>query len=304
MQGGAVEGPSVPTVDQIDPAPGVPARGYEPAVVSLEVGGEVTCAGALVASDVVVTARHCVSVLAAPVACPDAGHPSVRDMPPQAIAVRVGDDAASAVERAHGRAILVSPGDDFCEGDIALVLLDAAVDGVAPFVLRATGAAAADHVRTVGWIDGALVLRDHVLVLATSPYEIRLHEPLRPFGAGGPALDETTGALIAIGSRADVAAPMGATVYVRTDAFTSLFEEAMDESAFGSPTTETHLLKAHDGPADMGATCVTGADCAAGACVSVDAARYCSRMCGPLDRCPSTYRCEVAQSGGAVCIKT
>jgi hypothetical protein len=250
-----------------------------------------------------VTARHCVSSLAATVECPDAGDLDARDVPPATIVVRSGDDAATAAERAHGRAILVSPGEDFCDADIALVLLDSAVEGVAPYALRPTGAATADHVRTVAWVDGALILRDHILVEATSPSEIGLHEPTSPFGAGGPALDETNGAIVGIASRAGPAG-LDQTTYVRTDAFVPLFQEAMAESAFGSPSTSEHLLKAHDGPADMGSTCRRGADCAAGECVTVDAARYCSRSCQPRDRCPSTFRCEIARGGGAVCIKT
>jgi hypothetical protein len=305
MQGpGGAAAPFEPDVDRDDPAPGIPARGYEPAVVSLEVGGAATCAGALVASDVVVTARRCVSVFADPLACPDSGRPAVRDLSPGDVVVRTGDYEETAVVRARGRAILVSPGDDFCDADIALLLLDTAVDGVAPFVVSATGTAAADHVRTVAWVDGALVLRDHVVVLSASSSTTRLHERLRPFGAGGPALDETKGEVVGIGSRVDGAGASGATVYVRADAFESLFQEAMAESAFGSPSTEAHLLKAHDGPADMGATCAAGADCAAGDCVALGAARYCSRACGPTDRCPATFRCEIAQGGGAVCVKT
>ncbi len=296
--------PAAPTVDRVDPADGVSARGYEPAVLSLAVGGVVTCAGALVASDVVVTARHCVTALTGPVECPDGGLVGAPALPPAAIVVRSGDDEASAVEWARGRAILVAPGDDVCDADIALVLLDAAVEGVAPFVPRATGPAAADHLRTVSWVGGELLLRDHVLVVGTSPAAMMLREPVQLFAAGGPALDETTGALVGIASRADAASSGFTTVYARTDAFASLFDEAMAESAYGSPSTTAHLLKAHVGPADMGATCSRGADCAAGACVAVDAARYCSRNCGPRDRCPSTFRCEIAAGGGAVCIKT
>jgi hypothetical protein len=296
--------PSGPKVDRVDPADGVPARGYEPAVVSLAVGGVVTCAGALVASDVVVTARHCVTAITGPVECPDAGRVGGSVLPPGAIVVRSGDDEAAAVECARGRAVLVPPGDDICDADIALVLLDAAVEGVAPFVPRATGPAAADHLRTVSWVGGELLLRDHVLVVGTSPAAMTLREPVPLFAAGGPALDETTGALVGIASRPDAPSSGSTTVYARTDAFAPLFDEAMAESAYGSPSTTAHLLKAHVGPADMGATCTRGADCAAGACVAVDAARYCSRTCGPRDRCPSTFRCEIAAGGGAVCIKT
>jgi hypothetical protein len=298
------EGPSAAAVDRVDPAPGVPARGYEPAVVSLEVGGVVTCAGALVASDVVITARHCVSRVKQSIDCASEVASAATDIPPAEIAIRVGDDSSAAVRLARGRAILVPSSSDICTADLALLLIDSAVDTVAPFRLRATGVAASQHVRSVAWWGSGLLLRDHVLVVATSAREIRLDEPERTFAAGGPALDEATGALIGIASRFDGSASAGGTVYVRADAFASLFDEAKAQSTFGSPTTGTHLLKANHAPADLGATCTSGADCAAGDCVELGAGRYCSRDCGPQDRCPADYRCERAQGGGAVCIKT
>lgn len=292
---------SAPTVDRVDPSPGIAARGYEPAVVSIEVGGQVACAGALVAADVVITARHCVSILAGPVACPGNRALPAREVPPSAIAVRTGDDSASALVRAHGRATLVQPGGDFCDGDLALVLLDTAIGTVVPLTVRPTGAAVADHVRTLAWIGDGLVLRDHVAVVGAAASELRLDEPAEPYGAGGPAIDEATGAIVGVASRPGP--PGEGLLYVRTDAFAALFEVAKAESAFGSPTSGTHLLKAHAGPADMGSICSGGRDCAAGACVSLGDAQYCSRSCGPHDRCPATFRCEIARPGGAVCIK-
>ncbi len=303
-EGSPVALPPVPDVDFVDPAPGVPARGYEPAVVSLETAGQVLCAGALVASDVVLTARHCVSVVSSPIQCPAAGSAQIADASPAAVVVRVGDDATSAVDRARGRAVLVPATRDFCDADIALLLLDTAIDGVAPFALRATGPATGEHVRSVSWSAGQLVLRDHVVVVATSASVIRLDELAVAFGAGGPAIDEESGAVVGVGSRADLLGPSAGTVYVRTDAYVPLFRAAMAESAFGSATRGTHLLKAHVGPADTGSTCAHGADCAAGACVALDSARYCSRACDPRDRCPPRFRCEVARGVGAVCIKT
>jgi hypothetical protein len=294
----------MPEVALADPPPGVPARGYEPAVLSLAIAGRADCAGVVVATDVVVTARHCVSTLAEAVSCPGALHDYVAAVPPRSIAVRAGDDASTATERARGRAILVPPGDDLCAGDIAIVLLDAPVEGIAPVAVRPTGAAAGEHVRTVEWVDGALVLRDHVTVEATSSTELMLHEPSSAFGAGGAALDEAHSALVGIASRSGGGGPGAPTVFVRADAFAFLFDEAEAESAFGAPSAGAHLLKPHAGPADMGATCSTGADCAAGACVSVDVGRYCSRTCGPRDRCPSTFKCEVTRGGRQVCVKT
>ena len=307
-----------PVVDLADPIPGVPARGYEPAVVSLDVGGAPRCAGALVASDVVVTARHCVSALRAAVLCPDAGSGVAGPLGPGAIAVRVGDDLATASERAHARAVVAPARDDLCDADVAFVLLDEAIDDVAPLAVHATGAASGDRVRTVEFErlvaaerapraePPIKVLRDHVPVLGTSALELWLREPAGD-AAGGPALDEASGDIVGVATRAETSGPVRGVVYARLDAFLPALGAALAESAFGIPSRAAHLLRAHKGPADLGATCVRGADCAAGACVEVDSARYCSRTCGPRDRCPPRYRCEPARTPSrteSVCIKT
>lgn len=294
---------ATPTVDQADPVPGVPARGYEPAVVLLDVAGQVVCAGALVASDVVVTARHCVSILRAPLACPDDAAQATAWLPPGSIAVRTGDDVASTIERAHARAVVAPAAADLCASDVALLLLDEAIDDVQPLGVRATGAASGDRVRTVGWVARAKVLRDHVTVLETSPFALRLRE-IPADAAGGPALDESTGDIVGIASRASAGGPSSGAVYTRTDAFLSLIELALAQSASGVTSRGTHLLKSHKGPADMGSNCVRGEDCAAGACVEVDVARYCSRTCSARDRCPPRFRCQVVRGGEHVCIRT
>ena len=50
-----------PVAEVVAPVAGVPDRGSDPAVVAVESAGAVVCAGALVAPDVVLTARHCVT---------------------------------------------------------------------------------------------------------------------------------------------------------------------------------------------------------------------------------------------------
>ncbi len=276
-----------------DPVPGVPARGDEPSVVLLGVAGQSFCSGVLVASDVVMTARHCVSALRGPVECPDGGSDPAASLQPGVISVRVGDDALTATERGHARAVLVPPADDLCGADLAFVLLDEAIDDVAPLAVRATGAATGDRVRTVGFdmpradagpgSGPVKLLRDHVSVAGTSSLELTTRETSAGLGGGGAALDESSGDVVGIASRVDPTGPAPGSVYVRADAFLPLFEAAIAESAFGLPSRGAHLLKSLKGPADMGANCIRGSDCAAGACVAVDASRYCSRVCGPRD---------------------
>ena len=51
-------------VDQTEIVSGVDDNGRDPAVVALDVGADSLCSGTLIAPDVLLTARHCVSITA------------------------------------------------------------------------------------------------------------------------------------------------------------------------------------------------------------------------------------------------
>ncbi len=301
---------TAPDVDVVAPPPGVADRGDDPAVVAIDVGDSTLCAGALVAPDVVLTARHCVSAPAELAGCTNAGAAGVPPLrSPESLRIFLGDDMATAAERARGRAIRVPTASSMCGADIALLLLDVPIDDVQPLVVRPTGAAQGDHLRTIGWRlpehagRAPKILRDHLLVLSASPTELELGEAIT--GAGGPALDEATAEVLGVFSRSD-AGPARA-VYTRTDAFAALIESALAESV--SAAASTRGSKNKKGPADLGANCAVGADCAAGVCVSVPAGpdgleQYCSQTCGSHDRCPARFRCQRSQVGVEACVKT
>jgi hypothetical protein len=287
-----------PSVDSMDPVSGVPDRGGFPAVIAIDVGGPGLCSGALVAPDVVLTARHCVSVTTVEVKCPASGHRALALRSPPSLRVLVGEDLVSAEER-RGRDIVVPPGAGLCEQDLALLLLDRPVDGVQPLSVRPTGIARGDHVRTVGfgWAlaggrSATRLLRDHVLVIDTTSTDLRVAEAACQGGCGGPALDEATGEIVGVVSRPSGGPAGGSNIYTRPDAFRATIDEAISESIRGGGATVHH---AKSGPVDMGADCRAGADCAAGVCVTDSARRYCSRGCGPHDRCPAHFRCQLSR---------
>lgn len=299
---------SAPNVDVVSPPPGVPDRGYDPAVVAIDATDAALCAGVLVAPDVVLTARHCVSLPAGPIECPGedaSAAPPLR--PPGSLRIYVGDDVSTAAVRARGRGIRVPALPSICGADVALILLDVPIDDVQPLIIRSTGAAQGDHLRTVGWrLAGRTaaeprILRDHLLVVGTSPTELELDEAVS--GIGGPAIDESTAAVLGIFSRR--AADPSRAVYTRADAFATLIEDALaeSESAAGSPRG---LRKPKKGPADLGANCASAGDCAAGVCVTTSGGleQYCSRSCSVYDRCPARFRCQRGQSGAQACTKT
>jgi hypothetical protein len=277
------------TVDLADPVEGVPDRGDDPAVVAIDSGGPLPCAGVLIAPDVVLTARHCASVGGASFRCPEADSAPQPLHPPASLRVLVGETAATFAERARGREILV-PAAAPCEADIALVLLDQGIDDILALSVRMTGAAEGDRVRTVGFdLPGAgdrgaiKVLRDHLAVSRTTLTTLEIGQGWCE-ACGGPALDEVAGEVLGVASRSG--GPDGSTgsfnVYTRTDAFLDLVEQALSRSfvASGSVRGVTRQ-KAKKGPADLGSNCTRGADGAAGACVT-DGASATAR--GPATR--------------------
>lgn len=296
---------TAPTVDIVAPPVGVPDRGDDPAVVAIDYGGVAPCSGALVAPDVVLTALHCVASSAQATVCPSATPSPLSLRSPGSMRVLVGDDFASAAERARGRDVVVPTDAELCGADLALLLLDRTIDDVQPLAVRSTGAATGEHVRTVRFasVAGAGVgklLRDHVAVMNTTATELQVAETLADEG-GGPALDETSGEILGVASRNDAASERD--VYTRADAFLSLVQGALAESQSAAPTG-SGVQKPKNGPADMGTNCAQGRDCAAGVCLTVSAAaqQYCSRMCAAHDRCPARFRCQKSQEGQQVCV--
>ena len=306
---------TAPAADVASPPPGVADRGADPAVVAVDFGGAAPCAGALLAPDVVITALHCVSLSTAATDCasrPDAsldagGARALRAA--ASIRVLAGDGAGGLVERARGREIRApavpgpgsAPGVSSCDADVAMLLLDQGVAGVAPLAVRATGAARGDHVRSVGLRAGAKVVREHVAVLDSAPTNLEVGEDVMGEG-GGPALDEDTAEIVGVASRGD---GPGRDVYTRADVFLSLVEGALDDSRSAGGVS-SDVAKVEKGPLDMGGACLAGSDCAAGVCVSAPGAvaQYCSRTCGTGDRCPTGFRCVKSAGGAQVCEET
>jgi hypothetical protein len=295
------------SADESIPASGVPDRGADPAVVAIDLGGQARCGGALIAPDVVLTALRCV-VSPQPTTCPARAPQIAGTLMPQSLRILVGDQWATAEERARGRDIVARPGYEPCGADIALVVLDAPIDDIEPLSVRPTGSAKGDHLRTTGfghlgnsWVVDKIV-RDHLSVLDTTATELWIGETCAG-SPGGPALDESTGDIVAVASRPDGPSCGGAhaiDVYTRADAFLSLIGEALAKSG-ATMGPGRGRKKTKKGPLDMGANCVRGADCAAGVCATDRSHEYCSRTCQLHDRCPAHFRCQMSAQGGQVC---
>jgi hypothetical protein len=304
-----VSSSDAPSADRAVPPPGVADRGADPAVVAIDFGDRSVCSGALVAPDIVLTARRCVSFVASDTQCPAAGAQIVGPRAPSSLRVLVGDELATAEERARGRDLVVPIGDALCDADIALVILDTPIDDIRSLSVRATGAAKGDHLRTVafatlgGTMQPQKLVSDHLPVLDTTAAELVVAEACGR-GAGGPAIDESTGQIVGVASRsASSCVDAGSSnAYTRTDAFFSLFAQALGQSSFAA-TSVKGQKKIRTGPIDMGGSCGRADDCAAGICVLEPAQEYCSRACDPHDRCPTHFRCKKTVQSDWVCVR-
>jgi hypothetical protein len=273
--------PDSPTFDRVPSLAGVPDPGDDPAVVALVAPEAAACAGALLAPDTVLTARACVPAAVG------------------ALRVFTGDRRADAVERARGAKVLAPFAGS---ADVSLVLLDAPIDDIVPLAIRATGAARGDHVRTVSFSAAGKIVRDHVPVLGSNDRAFDVAEASCAASGGGPALDESTGEIVGILESGGGACVPGADrdVFARADRALPSVEQVL---GLGSRGTEKGAKKTKKGPVDMGAACLRGAECAAGACVSYAGAQYCSRTCDGQDACPAHFKCMNTQENVMVCVE-
>jgi hypothetical protein len=306
----APSGPSVTSSEAL--VHGALDHERHPAVVALvahDRDGEALCTGTLIAPDVVLTARHCVSYLRSEsVDCPARGPQVGENRAPSSIDVILGDDAARGRLAAHGAAIFTPDTDVLCDADIALLRLDRPITGITPLWLAVPRApSTATSILAVGYGKlgdagdaGVRRFRVDVPVVSVGKNEFVVGESTCSGDSGGPAIDEEHGGILGVVSRGGMRCDgRGArNVYTRIDPFLDLVARAL-----GHPPKSPGASSSPAG-GDMGDACSTGASCAGGVCAQN---QYCSRHCGgTAPRCPAGYRCApVAGSGSAtgVCAK-
>jgi len=308
-------------VDQVEIVSGAPDRGRDPAVVAIDIGGEGLCSGTLIAPDVVLTARHCVSYTTEGVTCPAQSKQISGNRSPHTLGILLGDDASSARLVAHGHALVVPKSDVLCDHDIAAIVLDQPVGGVAPVKISKSPPERGHFVRAVGFGKtgddgqaGIKLLRDHVKIKDVGTAEFLVGEATCNGDSGGPALDSSSGELLGVVSRGGPACEGSDVhnIYTRADAFAEVVSAAMEKASQGdsdpdagiyAPPKDAGAVPKPTKPgSDMGEPCTRGADCSAGVCVKDGTDRYCSRTCGAGDRCPSGYHCTQVTSSTKVCI--
>ena len=331
--------PPGPTSDQIARAKdaiigGVVSDAQDDSTIAIPLfaGGQFVgaCSGVLVAANLVLTARHCVSdTEEAPIACDADGTPLgggivFADRAPGDLGVVTGATIKLELDTS-GVKIFTPPSDTLCNSDLSLLLLDRPIASMPIAQLRLGGPpVAGEQVRAVGWgaSNNSTAIgrrrRDGVAILNVGPmeytdqlggigeHEFEVGESICAGDSGGPAYAETTRAVVGVVSRGgngkvvdpskdpQYASCVDGGGFVARNLYTRVdgFRGLLDE-AFAAAGTEPWLEGGPDPrKAKAGEACASNDACRSALCLEPGAAGYCSQVCDDTPgACPESMEC-------------
>ena len=228
------------------------------------------CSGALVAPNLVLTARHCVSraVTATP-SCDARGRSHngahlAEDADPQMISIYTGDHVRPDLDTPSARAIAtVHPaGQVLCDADVAFLVLDRPVYNAAILtMLLHASVESGDTVVPVGFGGGKenqvghRVARQFSRVLTIGPAsnsdtgavlgprEFEVDHATCRGDSGGPAIDARTGEVVGVVSRGGSCSGKGNHVYTRIDSYAKLASTAVTAARRASEQVAAGALR-------------------------------------------------------------
>lgn len=280
------------------------------------------CSGVLIAPNLVLTARHCISNTSSGDGCASI----TGDIDAKSLRIYTGTtrsiDWISVEPQAYGKKLFHDNGTTLCPHDIGLILLDRSLQGgsadLAPVRLDAPPAKG-DTFTAVGWgvtditdNPGVRMQRPNVPIVRVNLLEFDVGESICHGDSGGPALSTTTGAVLGVVARggggrgspgtgaAGCVDPGTINTYTGLWGFKTMITQAFAESGYdpwleGAPDPRK---------AKFGAPCYSDSTCISNLCIkdpkTTDAgtkssAGWCTQACDDATPCPTgtgtTYDC-------------